>query len=317
MSETNMSDQVSTVALVTGASGLMGRALVAELQATPGTQAIGVASADADLTDFEATRAMMERHKPTIVYHLAARVTGIMGNMRAQGQAFLDNIRMNTNVIEAARLAGVRKVVAMGSTAIYSDMVRLPMVEEELWIGPPHGSEAGYAHAKRAMLAQLQAYRDQYGMEFAFCISTNLFGPHDKFDEENGHVLPSLISKFHRATQRGEDVTVWGTGTPERDFFYVKDAATAMRMIGESFGGPINLATGKAISIHGVANLLKQISGLKGELTWDRTKPDGQKMRAYDTSKLEALGFSPRYTLEEALRETYAWYSENAAQARR
>jgi GDP-L-fucose synthase len=295
----------------------MGRALMQELRDRPGTRAIAVSSRDADLTDFEATRAMVEQHKPTVVYHLAARVTGIMGNMRAQGQGFLENLRMNTNVIEAARLAGVRKVVAMGSAAIYSDMVRLPMAEEELWIGAPHGSEAGYAHAKRAMLAQLQAYEDQYGMEYAFCISTNLFGPHDKFDEENGHVLPSLISKFHRADQRGEDVTIWGSGMPERDFLYVKDAASAMRMIGETFHGPINLATGKAISIRDVAHLLKRISGLKGELTWDRTKPDGQKLRSYNTSKLEALGFTPRYSLEDALRETYAWYSENAGQARR
>ncbi|MBC9208484.1 GDP-L-fucose synthase [Roseomonas aerophila] len=312
-----MANTTSDVALVTGASGLMGRALVQELRDAAGTTTVAVSSQDADLTKFEQTLEMMERHRPTIVYHLAARVTGIMGNMRAQGQAYLDNVRMNTNVIEAARIAGVRKIVAMGSAAVYSDMVRLPMVEEEVWIGPPHGSEAGYAHAKRGMLAQLEAYRDQYGMEFAFCISTNLFGPHDKFDEECGHVLPSLISKFHRAVQEDQPVTIWGTGKPERDFLYVKDAAAAMRLIGRSFSGPINLATGQAISIANVAGLLKEISGLRHELQWDRTKPDGQKMRSYDIGKLQNLGFQPGSSLKQALRETFEWYAAHCDTARR
>lgn len=312
-----MHDTTSDIALVTGASGLMGRALVHELRHVGHMTTVAASSADADLTDFDQTLRLMQQEKPTIVYHLAARVTGIMGNMRAQGQAYLDNVRMNTNVVEAARIAGVRKIVAMGSAAVYSDMVRLPMVEEEIWIGAPHGSEAGYAHAKRGMLAQLEAYRDQYGLEFAFCVSTNLFGPHDKFDEECGHVLPSLVSKFHRAAREGQPVTIWGTGKPERDFLYVKDAAAAMRLIGSHFSGAINLATGKAISIAGVAELLRQISGLQQPLEWDRTKPDGQKMRSYDTSKLQALGFQPRYSLEEALRETYEWYSAHSATARR
>lgn len=304
-------------ALVTGASGLMGRALVAELRSAGYDDVIGLTSRDADLTDFDATHAVMQAHRPYIVYHLAARVSGIMGNMRAQGQGFLDNVRMNTNVIEAARLAGARKIVAMGSAAVYSDMIKIPMQEEEVWIGPPHASEAGYAHAKRAMLAQLDAYREQYGLDHAFCISTNLFGIHDKFDEQHGHVLPSLISKFHRAARENNSVTVWGSGTPKRDFLYVKDAALAMRMIGERFSGPINLATGEAISIAEVAQIIHRISGGQQEIRWDRSKPDGQKLRGYDISKLRALGFKPRYTLEEALRETYEWYSEHAGTARR
>jgi GDP-L-fucose synthase len=303
--------------LVTGATGLMGRALVEELR-NHGTPVIGLSSAEVDLTDFQRTLAVFQQHRPSIVYHLAARVSGIMGNLRAQGQAYLDNVRMNTSAIEAARLSGARKVVAMGSAAIYSDMVQLPMREEEVWIGPPHASESGYAHAKRAMLAQLETYRDQWGLDFAYCISTNLFGPHDKFDEQHGHVIPSLISKFHRAVRDRASVTIWGTGTPQRDFLYVKDAATAMRMIGETFSGPINLATGEHVSISEAVQLIREISGCPEQaLIWDRTKPDGQKLRDYDVSKLRALGFQPRYTLREALTETYSWFGANASTVRR
>ncbi len=304
-------------ALVTGATGLMGRALVAELEASGAGRVVGASSADADLTDFDATLALLERHRPAVVFHLAARVSGIMGNLRAQGRAYLDNVRINTNVVEAARLAGARKIVAMGSTAVYSDMVGLPMREEEIWLGPPHASEAGYAHAKRGMLAQLESYRDQYGMDYAFCVSTNLFGMHDKFDEAHGHVLPSLISKFHRAAREDTAVTVWGTGTPRRDFLYVKDAALAMRLIAERFTGPINLASGEAHSIREVAEMIHRISGGRQPLLWDPSKPDGQKLRGYDVGKLRTLSFRPRHGLEEALRETYDWFAGHAETARR
>jgi GDP-L-fucose synthase len=303
--------------LVTGASGLLGQALVDELRANSDSPVVGLASRDADLTDFEATLKVFEAHRPEVVFHLAARVAGLMGNMKAQGRAYLDNTRMNTNVVEAARLVGTRKVVAMGSTAIYSDTVTLPMSEDQIWKGPPHHSEAGYAHAKRGMLAQLEAYQDQYGLDYAYCISTNLFGPHDKFDEQHGHVLPSLLSKFLRANQTGGSVMIWGTGTPQRDFLYSKDAALALRMIGERYTGPINVATGTAISIADTVKLITEVSGFKGRVEWDRTKPDGQKLRQYDVSKLRALGFEPRYTLREALGETYLWLEANAATARR
>ena len=302
--------------LVTGASGLMGRALVTELE-SQGKEVIGLTSQDVDLMDFKATIALFERHQPTLVYHLAARVSGIMGNMRAQGQGYLDNVQMNTNAVEAARRAGARKVIAMGSAAIYSDMVRLPMQEEEVWIGAPHASEAGYAHAKRAMLAQLETYRDQWGLDFAYLISTNLFGPNDKFDEAHGHVIPSLISKFHRAVREDGAVSVWGTGTPQRDFLYVKDAARAMCLVGEAFSGPINLATGTGTSIKEAVELIAAISGYRPEIHWDRTKPDGQKLRAYDVSKLQALDFKPRYSLHEALSETFAWFDANLKAVRR
>lgn len=303
--------------LVTGASGVIGTALVAELTAHGGRPVVALNSRDVDLTDFAATVALFQHYRPTIVYHLAARVAGIMGNLRAQGQAYFDNARINTNTVEAARLAGARKVVAMGSAAAYSDIVPLPMREEDIWRGAPHGSEAGYAHAKRGMLAQLQAYQDQYGLDYAYCISTNLFGPHDRFDEQHGHVLPSLISKFHRAARDGGVVTVWGSGAPRRDFLYAKDAARAARLIGEGFTGPINLATGSSISIREAAYLIRDVVDPAIEIDWDRSKPDGQVLRDYNVEKLRALGFVPGFSLAAALAETYHWYADNAAAARR
>jgi GDP-L-fucose synthase len=301
--------------VVTGASGLMGRALVAELETT-GAEIVALSSKDADLTDASAAEALFARHRPELVYHLAARVSGIMGNLRTQGQAYLDNARINTNVVEAARRAGARKFVAMGSAAIYSDIVALPMREEDVWAGPPHASEAGYAHAKRGMLAQLEAYRNQWGLDFAYCISTNLFGPHDRFDEAYGHVLPSLVSKFHRAAREGSAPIVWGSGEPRRDFLYAADAARAMRMIGEGFTGAINLASGTEVSIREVATLLAEIAGC-GDITWDRSKPDGQKLRAYDVTKLRALGFTPAHDLRSGLERTYQWYATHSDRARR
>jgi GDP-L-fucose synthase len=303
--------------MITGAGGVIGRALTAELTKYSEAPVIAVSSQDIDLRNWAATEALFQQYRPKIVYHLAARVSGIMGNLRAQGAAYFDNTLINTNTIEAARLSGVAKIIAMGSSAIYSDQITLPMREEDIWNGPPHNSEFGYAHAKRSMLAHLQSYQNQYGLDYAYCVSTNLFGPHDRFDEQNGHVLPSLISKFHRAAHQTRTVTVWGTGTPQRDFFYSKDAARAIRLIGEKFSGSINLASGNPVSIRDVAELLVQIADPTIHIEWDRTKPDGQALRDYDVSKLKHLGFQAQYTLTEALRETYRWYCENVSQARR
>ncbi len=301
---------------MTGATGLMGTALVGELRRA-GQEVVALASSDADLRDPAAATAVFTGHRPDIVYHLAARVRGIMGNAGSQGDAFLDNIRINTNVVDAACRAGARKLVAMGSAAIYADTVALPMREDDAWSGRPHSSEAGYAHAKLAMLAQLEAYREQWGLEFAYCISTNLFGPHDRFDERHGHVIPSLISKFHRAAATGGHVSVWGTGTPTRDFLYVADAARALWRIGQAGSGPINLASGSTVSIRELVQLIADIAGYRGDILWDRSKPDGQLRRAYDVSRLRALDIGQGVSLPDALAETYAWFAANAAVARR
>lgn len=296
---------------VTGAGGMIGRRVVEALQQR-GYNVTGLRRSDANLTNRDATNNAFDQARPELVIHLAARVAGLGGNLAAPGRMFYDNILINTNVIEAARLAGARKVVAVGSTAVYSDIVPLPMREDDIWLGPPHGSEAPYGNAKRAMLAQLEAYKLEYGLDYAYATLTNSFGPDDTFDEEHGHVMPSLISKFHRAIQNNEDVTIWGSGTPQRDFIYSKDAAAALVIIMESGAGTINVASGKETSVRNLVNLMAEIAGFRGQLLWDSTKPDGQALRKYDISRLSALGFTPRYDLRAAIAETFDWYTRDA-----
>ncbi len=303
--------------LITGAGGVIGQALQLELASAGYRNVTAVTSKDVDLKDQTATENLFSTARPALVFHLAARVWGIMGNLANKGIAYLENIRINTNVIDAARMYGTQKIVAMGSAAIYSDTVTLPMSEDQIWKGPPHYSEAAYAHSKRSMLAQLEAYHDQYGLSFAYGISTNLFGPHDRFDEKFGHVIPSLISKFHKGQADGEPISVWGTGKAERDFLFSHDAAFALRLLGEDHQGPINLATGNSVTIRRTVELLQDISGYRGTVEWDATKPDGQRLREYDVSRLKALGFKPRHSFEQALSITYDWYRDNVSRARR
>ena len=302
--------------LVTGAGGVIGRAVVDELT-EKGYDTVAVTSADANLADCAEAHRLIESVKPDAVVHFAARVHGLMGNMAAPGEMYLENVRINTNVVEAARVAGAGKVVAMGSVSVYGDGLELPMRESDIWTGPPHSSEFGYAHAKRAMLAQLDTYRAQYGLPFAFAVSTNLFGPSDRFDEAYGHVLPSLISRFHRAVENGERMVVWGDGTARRDFLYSYDAARAIRTLLEDGDGVYNIASGSETSIRSAVERLAVASGYEGDVEWDATKPNGQKHRAYDISKISALGWKPEVPFDVAIRETYDWYAANRLAVRR
>ena len=297
--------------LVTGSGGVLGTALLAALRQKVGAL-YAPTRADFDLLDEAAVTAAWRHFAPTVVFHLAGRVTGVQGNISFGGQAFYDNAKINLNVIEASRLAGAKKIVAAGTTAIYSDLAPLPMREADLWLGAPHGSEGPYGHAKRAMLAHLEAYKGQYGLDFGYLICTNLYGPGDRFDEVYGHVVPSLVSRFHRAKAEAlPSITIWGDGTPTRDFLYAGDAAAAFVKVAEQGSGAYNTATGHSVPIRTLVETLAQVSGYDGQVEWDVTKPKGQLVRAYDVERLTALGWRPGASLAEGLRETYGWYGAN------
>jgi len=302
--------------LVTGATGVIGSAVVQNLS-EHGYAVYAASSAQADLRDPSATLALFQTVSPRYVIHLAARVHGLMGNLKSPGEIYFDNVRINSNVIDATRQVGAQKIVAMGSVAMYTDGLTLPMKESDIWVGPPHHSEAGYANAKRGMLAHLDAYKEQYGTEFAFVLSTNLFGPDDRFDEVSGHVLPSLVSRFHRSVRNGEEMVVWGDGTAKRDFLYSRDAAEGIRVMLEKGDGVYNLASGSEVSIRETVETLAGVSGYTGDIAWDTSKPNGQRERSYDVSRLNTLGWKPEVEFADALRETYEWFDAHAGSVRR
>lgn len=191
-----------------------------------------------------------------------------------------------------------------------------PVHEEDIWQGPPHHSEFGYAQAKRGMLAQLQAYDENFGFDYTLALATNLYGFYDRFNTETGHVIPSLIKKFFDALHGNRDVVIWGDGSAERDFLYAKDAARSLLLLMEHWHGPINLATGVTHAIREAVDILADYSGTSDRVVWDTTKPNGQLRRAYDVTKLKLLGFVPSYDLSAGLKETYDWYTANHQSAR-
>ena len=297
--------------LVTGAAGMVGSHVVDALTAQ-GRAVVGISRRECDLRDYNKTLTIFKGLRPTHVFHSAACVYGIIGNMNNPGQSFLENIQINTNVIEAARQVGVKKVTAMGTGCVYPfPPLRTPLVEDDIFMGRPHPSESGYAHAKLAMLAQLETYNGISGMDFAYIVSCNLFGPRDKFDPINGHVVPSLIRKFYEAARDGTDVTVWGDGSARRDFIYIKDMARAAVMVMDNAHGPINFGTDQVWRIGDIISALAKISGVNFDtcVRWDSTKPNGVDYRGYDLSRLKALGFTPEFSIPEGLKETYDWYA--------
>lgn len=301
----NKSDKI----VVTGAAGLMGSALVDHLRSEGYENVVPLKRADCDLLDTPATFAFLERSRPDHVFHAAARVYGLGGSMKHQGASFYDNCVINENVIEGSRRAGARKVTAMGTGAVYPfPSPGLPLKEDMIFLGRPHPAQSGYANAKRAMLAMLEAYQESYGLKWAYIVSGNLFGPRDRFDIELGNVVPSLIKKFYDAKKSGGTVQVWGDGSAERDFIYVKDAARAALAVMSGVDGAVNMGSGGVYSIRAVVEVLSELTGMSGRIEWDRSKPNGQAYRAYDLTKLHATGFAPKYSLRAGLEETWNWY---------
>lgn len=304
-------DKGSTI-VVTGGHGMVGKAIVAHLKAEGYDNVVPVGRQECDLTRLDDTIAFFNKARPDYVFHAAARVYGILGNMNNQGLSFLDNCLINTSVVEASRLVGVKKITVFGTGAVYPfPPTRLPLEETAIFDGRPHPSESAYAHAKRAMLAMLEAYQQSYGIDWAYIVSCNLFGPEDKFDIVGGHVVPSLIRKFFEAKREGGNVSVWGDGSAQRDFLYVKDAARVALLVMENFSGPVNMGSSEVWSIRQIAEAIADISGMTGRIAWDASKPNGQAYRAYDLSKLNSIGFKPVWSIQDGLTETWEWYCRN------
>lgn len=294
--------------LITGAGGLVGSAVVELLHNQGFHNLAPITRQELDLTNASRTYDVFKGVRPKHVFHAAATVYGIKGNMDNQGKSFLENTRINCNVIDASRAAGVEKITVMGTGAVYPAPPKsLPLKETEIFDGRPDPHEAGYAHAKRGMLAMLEAYKDHF--DWAFIVSCNLFGPRDKFDPVNGHVTPALVRKFFEAKRDDMPVTIWGDGSAERDFLYVKDVAQVVRTVMDRVTGPVNMGSGQVYRIRDVVNTLSEISGVT-DIQWDPSKPNGQPYRGYDLTKLRESGWpGPDWTLRSGLQETWDWYT--------
>ena len=300
--------------LVTGANGLAGSAVIEHLRVHEFTCVVPITRHDCDLRDPAAVMKMFDRIEPEYVYHPAATVYGIMGNIKNQAKSIYDNTLINTNVIHASHVvASVKKIVAMGTNAIYPWPPKLPYTETDIFNGRPHEMESGYGHAKRHMLAMLEAYKESHGLDFAYLVSGNLYGPRDRFNVETGHVLPSLIKKFYDASINPDDVvSIWGDGSPTRDFLYSADLARIIRIMlpaGPDTNGAINIGSGFSVSISDIAMLLCDLARVGYDrVQFDTTKPNGRLDCYADLSKLRALGFVPEYSITSGLRLTYEWF---------
>jgi GDP-L-fucose synthase len=296
---------------VTGGAGFLGRHLVAEL-VRRGAGVFVPTIEEYDLRDVSNVRRMYDAAKPDIVIHLAAVVGGIGANRENPGSFFYDNLVMGVHLMEEARLRSVVKFVAVGTICCYPKFTPVPFREEALWNGYPEETNAPYGLAKKMLLVQAQAYRQQYGFNSIFLLPVNLYGPGDNFDPRSSHVIPALIRKFDEAIRAGkDDVVVWGTGEATREFLYVEDAARGIALATERYDkpAPVNLGAGFEISIRNLAEMIARLMGFKGRLTFDPLRPDGQPRRCLDVSLAEReFGFRAQTGFEDGLRKTVDWY---------
>jgi GDP-L-fucose synthase len=300
--------------LVTGGGGFLGSHLVERLQAE-GNDTFVARRSDYDLTrEADAVR-LFEDAGPELVFHLAAEVGGIGANRANPGRYWYANLMMGAHVLEQARLHGVGKLVLAGTVCAYPKFAPVPFREETLWDGYPEETNAPYGVAKKSLLVGAQAYREQYGTRAIYLLPANLYGPRDNFHQTNAHVIADLIRKMHDSP---DEVVLWGDGTPTREFLYVDDCVEGLLLAARHYDGgePVNLGTGKEISIHDLAELVAELSGFEGEIVWDTSMPNGQPRRSLDASHArELFGFEARTTLREGLERTIAWYRTAAPQA--
>jgi GDP-L-fucose synthase len=297
---------------VTGGAGFLGRSVVRKLEERGCRDIFVPRSREYNLVDNAAVKKLYRDARPDIVIHLAAVVGGIGANRENPGKFFYENMMMGLQVIEQGRLAGVEKVVALGTICAYPKFTPVPFREEDLWNGYPEETNAPYGLAKKMLLVQSQAYRQQYGFNSIFLLPVNLYGPGDNFDLESSHVIPALIARMTDAIDNGkEQIVLWGTGNATREFLYVDDAAEGVVLSTEKYNKsePVNLGAGFEITIKELAAHVARLTGYKGEIVWDATKPDGQPRRALDTERaFQEFGFKAKTTFEDGLKKTVEWY---------
>jgi GDP-L-fucose synthase len=303
--------------LVTGGAGFLGRHVVAQLAAQEGVRVFVPRKKDFNLVHEADVARLLHQQRPDLVIHLAAVVGGIGHNLKHPGQFLYDNLMMGTQLIEQSRRFGVRKFVSIGTVCAYPKHTPVPFKEDDLWNGYPEETNAPYGLAKKMALAQLQAYRQEYGFEGIYLLPANLYGPNDKFDPETSHVIPALIRKCVTARRaRASAIRVWGTGDASREFLYVEDCADAIVRAAAVYNDlePVNLGTGREITIRELVTLIARLTRFEGDIYWETDRPNGQPRRCLDTTRAwDRFGFRAGTSLEEGLRKTIAWYEAHAA----
>ncbi len=303
--------------LITGGSGFLGRHVVAAFGRRGCRDIVVVRKAQYDLTREPDVQRLFAEKRPQVVVHLAAVVGGIGANRESPGRFFYQNVMMGALTMEHARLAGVEKFVGVGTICAYPKLAPIPFLERDLWNGYPEETNAPYGIAKKMLLVQGQAYREQYGFDAVHLLPVNLYGPHDNFDPSSSHVIPALIRKCFEAVAAGAgEVVCWGTGNATREFLYVEDCAEAIVLAAEKYdrSEPVNLGAGFEISIRDLAELVAELTGFRGRLVFDRTKPDGQPRRSLDVSRArDSFGFSATTDFRTGLKRTVEWYKAERA----
>ena len=293
--------------LITGGTGLVGSRFIGE-------DYIKIGSKDINLLNQNSIGDFLKNKEIEGVIHCAARVGGVKGNMTYPGEFTYENLKINTGIIEEARKAGIRKMISFSSTCVFPDKVEYPLTPSKIHLGPPHPSNYGYAYAKRMAEIQMQSYREQYGVNYFSVIPSNIYGPADNYNLEDGHVLPSIVHKFYLANTEGSDVTIWGSGNPLREFIFSEDVAKLTKILFDNYTGgtPVIISSGKEISIKKVVDIIAREFNFKGKIIWDLDKPEGQFRKPSDNSVIRSIAPDFEFTpIEEGIQKSVKWFKEN------